>query len=116
MYSCIVFFPDAEVKKWNYVRDLKGFSEFLSNKHPTWEYFNVYEKGSKQFLKRFYFGNVVPKLLMVLILLTQKFTLSDSFNTFNPSNQYPLKNTFDKSFDRTFNIGFNNSATNPTQS
>src|SRR5688572_1277644 len=95
MYECQAFFPDTHPKKWKYVTDLKSFSGLLSRDHASWKYFNVYEKGSKSFLKRFYPGNLVPKVLgLLLILLTQKFTPSKS----TPSllDQYPMKNTSSK--------------------
>jgi hypothetical protein len=78
MYACIVFFETDNPKRWKYVRDLKSFESFLSRDHPSWKYFNVYEKGSKQFLKRFYQGNSIPRILcfLLLILLTHKFTFS----------------------------------------
>src|SRR5215831_13601163 len=81
MYECTVFFPAGYPKTWKYVRDLKTFGEFLNRDHPTWKYFNVYEKGSKKYLKRFYFDNIIPKVLtIILILLTQKFSLIEHYD------------------------------------
>lgn len=85
-YSCIVFLESGETKKWKYVRDLKSFSNFLSKSHPSWKYFNVYEKSSRSFLKRFYVGNFIPKVLSFVLLLILSSTL----------NFKPLKNTFNK--------------------
>jgi hypothetical protein len=77
MYACIVFFATGEVKRWKYVRDLQSFSRFLLRDHASWKYFNVYEKGSKKYLKRFYPENVIPKCLPVVsFLLTLKFTFN----------------------------------------
>jgi hypothetical protein len=112
MYACIVFMANGEVKRWKYVRDLKSFSNFLDKSHSGWKYFNVYEKGTKNYLKRFYKGNLVPKLLSLILLLglnllTQKFTFNNSF-AFNQ----PYENTFNKTtFNLTFIYDFNNSAT-----
>jgi len=109
MYACFTFFPDDSVKRWKYVPDLRSFGEFLNRKHPSWKYFNVYDKGTKQFLKRFYRDNIIPQTLMIgLFLLTQKFTFRE------PSNHRricTLENTFEKT---TFIYGFNKCATNPT--
>jgi hypothetical protein len=72
MCACIVFFPNETPKRWKYVTDLKSFAQVLSKDHPSWKYFNVYEKGTKQYLKRFYPGNSIPKTLglLLLVLLT----------------------------------------------
>lgn len=76
MYECQAFFPDTHPKRWKYVTDLKGFSGMLSRDHSSWRYFNVYEKETKKYLKRFYPGHVIPKVLGLLLfcLLTLKFT------------------------------------------
>jgi len=126
MYACFAFFPDGSAKRWKYVTDLASFTQFLNKSHSAWKYFNVYEKGSKLFVKRFYPGNLVPKTLMLFFLfslgiLTQKFTFNKTFIlsalAYNP---YPLKNTFSKTtctpttFMAVSPNGFNNSATIPT--
>lgn len=117
MYACFAFFPDASVKRWKYVTDLNSFTQFLNRSHSAWKYFNVYEKGSKQFLKRFYPGNAVPKTLAFLVLfglglLTQKFTFNKTFTSCSLEQpSYPLKNTFNKT---TFTNDFNYCATIPT--
>ena len=97
MYECQAFFPENHPKKWKYVTDLKSFSEFLSKSHASWKYFNVYEKGTKVFRGRFYRGNVIPKVLGLLLLLA----------TLKP----PYENTSDKTTSNTSNNGFNYSAT-----
>jgi len=115
MFACFAFFPDGSVKRWKYVRNLKSFGDFLAKDHSTWKYFNVYDKGTKAYLKRFYPGNLIPKVLPTLIIFlavlsTQKFTFNKTFaqratlayeNTFN-------KTTFTKT---TFINGIYNSAT-----
>ena len=68
-YSCIVYFPNDEPKKWAYVHSLYNFSKFLDIKHPSWSYFNVYERRTTGYLKRFYKGNIVPIFLSLLIFL-----------------------------------------------
>jgi|SRR5436190_14377611 len=93
MYACFAFFANDEVKRWKYVTDLKSFVQFLTKNHPKWKYFNVYDKGTKQYLKRFYPGNIVPKILGLYLLA---FSL------------YAMKNTFSKT---TFTYGFNNTTT-----
>jgi hypothetical protein len=112
MYECQVFFPEGFPKKWKYVTDLKSFAAFLSKSHPSWKYFNVYQKGTKIYLKRFYPGNLVPKVLgLLLLLLTQKFTFDKTFAV--PSNTY--ENTSSKTTPSTSTNDFNNHATILTQ-
>jgi len=113
MYACFAFFSNGEVKRWKYVRDLKSFGDFLNKDHSSWKYFNVYDKGTRKYMKRFYPGNSIPKVLgLVLILglslLTQKFT-------FNKTFIQSLSISYEKTFsETTFINGFNNSATIPT--
>jgi hypothetical protein len=113
MYACFAFFPNGEVKRWKYVRDLKSFAVFLNKDHPLWKYFNVYDKGTRQYIKRFYPDNIIPKVLgLILILglslLTQKFTFDKTFIQFSFLS-------YEKTFRKTtFINGFNNSATIPT--
>jgi hypothetical protein len=115
MYECQAFFPSGYPKKWKYVRDLQSFTQFLNKEHSSWKYFNVYEKGTKQYLKRFYPGNAVPKTLLLLLLGSTLLTHYSpvvkatpiSIEQLNPmknttSNKLPLLN------------GFNNSTTIPT--
>lgn len=105
MYACFGFFQDGSVKRWKYVSNLESFRDFLNRDHPTWKYFNVYDKGSKEYLKRFYPGQAVPKLLMAFLIFMALMHFS------RPSTTY--ENTFDKT---TFINGFNNTATIPTLS
>lgn len=113
MYTCFAFFPDGNVKRWKYVTDLNSFSQFLAKSHSAWKYFNVYDKGTKGFLKRFYPGNVVPKTLVLILflLLTLKFT-------FTSRSLYTYENTFDKTTcnKTTLINGLNNTATISTLS
>lgn len=96
MYACLAYFPSGEVKKWKYVRDMQSFAQFLSKSHATWKYFNVYDKGTKAYLKRFYPGNMVPKVLGLLLLavglslLTKRNTFS---TTLTCTQQANLENT-----------------------
>jgi len=63
-YSVIVFFEnESRPKKWEYVHKLNGFSLFLSKKHPTWEYMNVYNRRSGEFMKRLHRGNFIPAFI-----------------------------------------------------
>lgn len=95
-YSVIVYFENASPKKWNYVHTLDSFSKFLNSKHSSWKYFNVYERRTGKYLKRFYPGNIIPKFLPVfLVVLALHF-----FLTFNNTP-----------WQSTFNNGFNNTAT-----
>ena len=112
MYACFAFFPNGDVKRWKYVRNLKSFADFLTKDHSSWKYFNVYDKGTKQYIKRFYPGNVIPKVLGLLLILgllqTQKFTFDKTFI-------HSLSLSYEKTFSKTtFINGFNNSATIPT--
>ena len=111
MYECQAFFPNGYPKMWKYVRDLKSFAQFLSKDHPSWKYFNVYEKGTKNYLKRFYPGNSFPKTLglLAIILLTQKFTSSNT--SINSQTSLMKNTTSDKTTSNTFINGFINSAT-----
>jgi len=115
MYACFAFFPNGEVKRWKYVTDLKSFGTFLNKSHSTWKYFNVYNKNTREYLKRFYPGTEIPKRLSVLaFILILTLTLKITFSkTVAPP---PIKFTFSKTtFGKTtFTNGFNNSATIPT--
>ena len=62
-YSVIAFLSTGETKKWNYVHCLNGFAKFLDEKHPEWNYMNVYERRTAKYMKRFYKGNIVPSFL-----------------------------------------------------
>jgi len=102
-YTCIVYFPESSPKKWQYVHGLFGFSKFLDSKHPTWEYFNVYDRRLGTYLKRLYRGNFIPNFLPSLVFALGLFF----FLTFNNPS---LKTSFSS-----LTIDFNNTATIPTQ-
>ena len=51
-YSVIAFFPDKSAKKWNYVHKLNGFINFLDLKFPLWDYVNVYDRRTRDYIKR----------------------------------------------------------------
>ena len=60
-YSIIVFFEDKQKpKKWKHAHKLNGFSTFLDKKHPAWEYMNVYNRRTGEFIKRFYRYSLIP--------------------------------------------------------
>lgn len=59
-YTVIVFFVAITPKKWSYVHKIKGFVQFLDSKHPSWIYFNVYERRTGNFLKRFDKDSLIP--------------------------------------------------------
>ena len=62
-YSIIAFFERQKPKKWEYVHKLNGIAVFLNKKHPTWLYFNVYDRRTGQYLKRFKKNDFVPAFL-----------------------------------------------------
>jgi hypothetical protein len=95
-YSVITYFENTTPKKWQYVHNLNGFSKFLNSKHSTWKYFNVYERRTGKYLKRFYPGNIIPRFLTIILIVFA----SHFFLTFNNT---PRRSTF--------NNGFNNTAT-----
>jgi hypothetical protein len=115
MYECQVFFPSDYPKKWKYVTDLERFSLFLSRDHVAWKYFNVYEKGSRKYLKRFYPGTTVPKVLSFIGFLILFSPLPSSKGAF-PLHPYPLKNTPNETTSSTSINVFNYCATIPTLS
>jgi hypothetical protein len=59
-YSVIAFFESGKAKKWQYVHNLRDFASFLDKKHSTWEYMNIYNRRTGNYLKRFYKGNNIP--------------------------------------------------------
>lgn len=64
-YSVIVFLKDEDKpKKWNFVHKLNGFSKFLDEKHPAWEYMNVYNRRTRQYIKRFHPSDSIPDFLI----------------------------------------------------
>ena len=64
-YSVTVFMVSGEAKKWSNVHRLNGFVIFLNDKHSDWKYFNVYDRLTGKYLKRFYKGNPVPDFLIL---------------------------------------------------
>ena len=59
-YSVIVFFENSpKPKKWKYVHKVDGFAQFLNKKHPSWIYFNLYNRRSGGFMQRIHKGNHV---------------------------------------------------------
>ena len=95
-YSVIVYFENTTPKKWQFVHTLNSFSKFLDSKHSGWKYFNVYERRTGKYLKRFYPGNVIPYFLSL-------FPITLALYFFLTFNNNPRRSTF--------NNGFNNTAT-----
>ncbi|WP_276360229.1 hypothetical protein [Daejeonella sp. H1SJ63] len=62
-YSIIVFLPNKEVKKWAFVHQINKFEKFLSQKFPEWEYMNVYNRRSRDFLRRIKRGDSIPAFI-----------------------------------------------------
>ena len=102
-YTCIVYFPDTKPKKWTYVHKLNSFAQFLSKKQQSWAYFNVYDRRTGAYLRRFYRGNFIPYFLPTLV-----FALGLGF--FLTFNNPSLKSPFSFSIN-----GLNNTATISTQ-
>ena len=42
---------------------LNVFADFLDEKHSEWLYMNVYDRRIRQYLKRFYKGDIIPEFL-----------------------------------------------------
>ena len=59
-YTLIVFFPNKVVKKWTYVHKLNDFQNFLNKKFPDWEYLNIYERRTREFIQRVKKGELMP--------------------------------------------------------
>jgi len=113
-YTCIVFFEDSTAKKWRKIHKLSRFASFLDKEHQGWKYFNVYERKSNKYLRRFYKGNFIPNflpLLFPLIILIQTLTFSIAHSS-HYANFNPLNSTFSKTLrSKTFTNDFNNTAT-----
>ena len=62
-YTVIAFFPDKSAKKWNYVHKLNGFVNFLNQKFPDWEYVNVYDRRTREYLQRIRKGEAPPNFI-----------------------------------------------------
>lgn len=84
-YSVVVFFQSGNPKKWKFVHTLNSLSRFLHKNHPGWKYFNVYDRKTGQYLKRFYNGNFIPAFLSMLILFGT-FLYGSHFHFSNPLN------------------------------
>ncbi len=59
-YSCIVFFENDTPKKWRNVTNFYSFSQFLDRTYNDWLYINVYDRKTKQYVRRFYKGSYIP--------------------------------------------------------
>ena len=63
-YSVIVFFKDkSRPKKWQYAHKLNGFAMFLDKSHSDWDYMNVYDRRTGNYLRRFYKGAFIPPFI-----------------------------------------------------
>lgn len=65
-YSVIVFTQSNEYMcKSVYVHNLLNYSKWLSSSknYNDWYYFNVYDRRTGQFLKRFYRNEFIPPFL-----------------------------------------------------
>lgn len=62
-YTIIAFLESGEPKKWEYVDKLNSIAMHLNKMHPTWKYFNVYDRRTAQYLKRFKKNDYVPAFL-----------------------------------------------------
>jgi len=62
-YSVIAFFDNQKPKKWGFAHKLSTFRRFLDSKHPDWLYMNVYNRRTKEYLKRFYKEEVIPDFI-----------------------------------------------------
>ena len=113
-YTCIAFFEDGTVKKWKKIHKLSRFASFLNQKHQSWKYFNVYDRKSNKYIRRFYKSNFIPNflpLLFPLIILIRTLTFSIAH-----SSNYNAILTQNSTFSiapssNTFTNGFNNTAT-----
>jgi hypothetical protein len=111
-YACITFFPNEKPKKWRF-NDLQVFVSFLNKVHPSWKEFNVYDRASKRFLRKFKPGYNIPKtlsLLAIALLLSFSKKLNSQSMT-RALALYPWKTTFKKPFTKSFIDGLVNSAT-----
>jgi len=62
-YSVIVFYPNGEAKKWNYVHRIAAFVRFLNKEHPGWRYFNLYKRRSGAYMHRYYPNSLFPNFI-----------------------------------------------------
>ena len=96
-YTCIFFYKDGKPKKWEFVHSLSKFVVFVNDKHPGWDYMNVYDRRTSKYLKRFYPNNIIPYFLSLFpIVLVLHF-----FLTFNNN---PSRSSFTNDFNNTATI------------
>ena len=62
-YTIIVFLPNNEVKKWAFVHHINKFEKFLSSNFSNWEYMNIYNRRTREFIKRIKKGETIPNFL-----------------------------------------------------
>jgi len=63
-YSVLVFFEKgSKPKKWQYVNKLNGFKMFLNRDHSTWQYMNVYNRRSGDFMRQFKRDAFIPPFI-----------------------------------------------------
>ena len=62
-YSIVVFLSDKQVKKWAFVHQINKFEKFLNHSFPDWEYMNVYNRRTRDFLIRIKRGDSVPAFI-----------------------------------------------------
>ena len=62
-YTVIAFFPDKTAKKWSYVHKLDGFIQFLNKQFEHWQYVNVYDRRTGDYLQRIKKGSVPPRFI-----------------------------------------------------
>lgn len=127
-YTVIAFLESGKPLKWEYVHTLSSIARHLDKVYPTWKYFNVYNRRSGAYLRRFYKGSSIPSFLSlgailgVFLSLLAALALPPLNSTFNKSgeasNPYPkplikFLTLFREAFPAsgTFTYGFNNTAT-----
>lgn len=63
-YSVIVYFEEgSKPKKWSFVHKLNGFKMFLNKEHSQWQYMNVYNRRSGDFICRFHRDSFIPPFI-----------------------------------------------------
>lgn len=127
-YTVIAFLESGKPLKWIYVHTLSSIAKHLDKVYPTWKYFNVYNRRSGAYLRRFYKGSNIPPFLSLGVILgvflshlaaLAPLPLNSTFNksgeAFNPYPKpliqflTPFREAFPAS--GTFTHGFNNTAT-----
>jgi hypothetical protein len=61
-YTVIAFYSDKNPLKWRFVHSIRSIVPLL-NKHGAWAYFNVYDRRTGKYLRRFYPSNVISTFL-----------------------------------------------------